>query len=227
MRLSRVLILPLVVGSTLMMGCKAKQQSSESLNTVDSAKIKFHYVKTGLSSSKKGKLENRYTLSVYMDIKNDEINFESESVNSPGIGWPGSYDFYQELDCVEYSHKYLCIPSIKLAIPISKFQSERHWSHNSLNYSNGGLQDIPTLREFGKVFVINAMLQNSREIIYTYYFTLKGGLVAFSKGGSHDTWVLSDKNEFGAGALSLGKSLGVNSWTVNDIKNYSVIKMVR
>ena len=166
-----------------------------------------------------------YTLSVFMDIENNKISFESESINSAGVGWNDNYALYQELECQEYSYDYLCVPSIKLALPINEFQSKNTWSHGFLNYTNKGMQSISSLHHYGPVFVINASQLSDNKLIYTYYLTLNKGLVAFSEGDSQNPWVLSEKNEFGVGALSLGESINANTLTTSDIKNYSIIKM--
>ncbi|MBU2877079.1 MULTISPECIES: hypothetical protein [Aliiglaciecola] len=228
MQLSRFFFMLIVsICAAFTASCATNKQPKETLSTMDSAKVNFHYVKVNTDNLKVGhSSKSHYTLSVFMDVKNGKIHFDSESVNSVGVGWSGSYELYQELACQEYSHAYLCIPSIGLAIPISTFQTENTWTHNSLSYTNKGMQRIAELDSYGEVFVINATQSGGNKSIYTYYLSLKKGLVAFSKGDSHDLWVLSEKNSFGVGALSLGKSLNTNSLSISDIKNYSVVKMI-
>ncbi|WP_394230412.1 hypothetical protein [Shewanella colwelliana] len=221
-------LLMVTICSAFMVGCIANPLKKEALTVMDSAKVNFHYVKTDTGHlGDKSPNKDFYTLSVFMDIENNKISFESESINSAGVGWNDNYALYQELECQEYSYDYLCVPSIKLTLPINEFQSKNTWSHGFLNYTNKGIQSISSLNQYGPVFVINASQLSNNKLIYTYYLTLNKGLVAFSKGDSRNPWVLSEENEFGVGALSLGASINANALTTSDIKNYSIIKMAK
>ena len=195
-------------------------ESKKITKTVDTAKVSFHYTKVD-----RNKKASYYTLFVYMGVANGKPTFSSESINAAEVGWSDHYQLYQELACPEYSYAYLCVPSISLAIPINTFQSTYRWSHHAMSYVNKGTQNMTQLGNFGKVFVIEAIQNDSNSLAYRYYFSLKKGLVAFSVGKSNNLWVLSQQHSFGVGALSVGKSLNTNALSTADIKHYAIVKM--
>lgn len=222
------LVLMATFSTAFIAGCVANPINNKVMSTVDSAKIDFKYIKTDIDRSRgKNSRNETLVLSVFMDMQSNKIIFDGENINSAGVGWANSYELYQELECDEYSYSYLCVPSIKFVLPVSKFHSKVTWTHGLLHYINLGLQHITELEHYGPVFVINASHINDDKLIYTYYLTLGKGLVGFLKRDSNTLWVLSKDNEFGIGALSLGEAIKANSLTTSDIENYSIIKMVK
>ncbi len=225
MFIKRLFIFKVFFCYLLISSCSGNTQLKNTSVNSDSAKIDFQYINNE-SSDKDNTKNNLYELSVFIEIINEKLDFKNESVNSPGVGWDNNYKFYQELNCPEYSYDYLCIPSINLVLPIVNFRTIRKWEYGELFYTYSGIASINQLNIHGKVMVVNSFNKESEKLGYTFYLTMDKGLVAFSIGNLDHLWVLSEENMYGVGALSLGKSLGVNSLLATDIEKYSIVKSV-